>query len=362
MNKKPLKLAKLILEDGTEFTGSSFGYEGSTAGEVVFNTGMVGYPETLTDPSYCGQILTLTYPLIGNYGVPADTKENGLKKYFESEKIQIQALVVNEYCDSPSHHQNKKTLAAWLKEYKIPAIQGVDTRALTKKLRSHGVMLGKIIIKENLKDFVDPNENNLIAEVSRKKVATFGKGKYKVIAVDSGIKNNIIRSLAKRDVTIKRVPWDYDFTNEKFHGLFLSNGPGDPVMAAETIANIRKNLKKNIPIFGICMGLQLLALAAGAKTYKMKFGHRSQNQPCLQLGTKKCYITSQNHGYAVRPQTLPKDWKIWFENANDHTIEGIKHKTKPFMAVQFHPEATPGPTDTAFLFDEFIKLMKKRWK
>lgn len=359
MTSNTLKHAKLILEDGTEYAGRSFGYPKSTSGEVVFNTGMVGYVESLTDPSYSGQILTLTYPLIGNYGVPSARNENEFKKYFESDKIQAQGLVVSEYCPQYSHWQAKKSLGDWLKEHKIPAIHGIDTRELAKKLRAKGVMLGKIIIDKPIKGFADPNKTNLVQKVSCKKTTTYGRGLNTVLAVDCGMKNNILRSFLTRNIKVKRVPWDYDFTQEKLQGLFISNGPGDPMMCKKTIHHIRQVMKRGVPIFGICLGSQLLALAAGAKTYKLKYGHRSQNQPCLEIGTKRCYITSQNHGYAVSEKSLPKDWQSWFVNANDNTNEGIRHKSKPWLAVQFHPEASPGPTDTGFLFDEFVGLIKK---
>lgn len=350
---------QLILEDGTSLEGFGFGAKKSCSGEVVFNTGMVGYPESLTDPSYCGQILVLTYPLIGNYGVPPETKKNKMLEFFESEKIQILGLIVSEISKKYSHWHAKISLDQWLKKYKIPAIEGVDTRALTKKLRTKGVMLGKIIQEKNNLDFYDPNQETLAAQVSTKKVIIYKGGRTKVVLIDCGVKNNIIRSFLRRNITVIRVPWDYDFAKIKFHGLFISNGPGDPKKCGPTIENIKKTLAKNIPTFGICFGNQLLALAAGGDTYKLKFGHRSQNQPCVESGTKRCYITSQNHGYAVNAKKLPKGWKEWFYNANDKTNEGIKHKSKPFMSVQFHPEATPGPVDTDFLFDKFVKMIKK---
>ncbi|MDO8741333.1 MAG: glutamine-hydrolyzing carbamoyl-phosphate synthase small subunit [Candidatus Woesearchaeota archaeon] len=349
---------KLVLEDGSVFCGSSFGSEKSAAGEVVFNTGMVGYPETLTDPSYRGQILVLTYPLIGNYGVPGNETEDNLLKYFESGKIQISGLIVSNYSENYSHWNAKKSLSDWLKENNIPAIQGIDTRELTKKLREKGTMLGKIIYGNNDIELEDPNKRNLVAEVSIKEPITYEKGKTKVVVIDCGIKNNIIRSLLKRNITVIRVPWDYDFLKLEFDALLISNGPGNPKMAKETIANVKKALESNIPTFGICLGNQILALAAGGDTYKLKYGHRSQNQPCLEIGTKRCFITSQNHGYAVDIKTLPNEWKPWFVNVNDNTNEGIKHSAKPFMSIQFHPEAAPGPVDTGFLFDKFLEMLK----
>lgn len=352
-------LIQLVFEDGTSFCGTSFGAEKSVAGEVVFNTGMVGYPESLTDPSYRGQILVLTYPLIGNYGVPSEKEKDalGLLKNFESNNIHIRGLIVASYSEQYSHWQAEESLSSWLKRKGIPAITGIDTRALTKKLRVNGSMLGKIEYANESIPFDDPNEQNLVAEVSRKEPEVFGNGSIKIIAVDCGIKNNIIRFFMneiKADITLKVVPWDYDYTNEEYDGLFISNGPGNPEMASKTIEYLRVAIKRDTPIFGICLGNQLLALAAGAKTYKMKFGNRGMNQPCVDLRTTKCYITPQNHGFAVDDESLPKDWEPFFRNANDNSNEGIIHSYKPFFSVQFHPEAMGGPHDTSFLFDLFM--------
>ena len=343
---------RLILEDGTKFEGESFGAKKDIAGEVVFNTGMVGYPEAFTDPSYAGQILVCTYPLIGNYGVPD-------RKLFESEKMQIAGLVVSEYSETYSHHGAKQSLAEWLKKSGVPAISGVDTRALTKKLREHGVMLGQLV-NGKLGKFTDPNKDNLVAKVSPKKKQVYGKGKIKIIAIDCGMKENIVRSLSRAETTVIRVPWNYDFTREKYDALFISNGPGDPTMCGSTIEHIRDAMRKQKPILGICLGNQLLALAAGAKTYKLKYGHRSQNQPCIDQETGRCYITSQNHGFAVDGKSLPPQWNEWFVNANDDSNEGIAHKSEMWRSVQFHPEAAPGPTDTHWIFDRFIEDLKKR--
>lgn len=352
--------AKLVLQDGSVFSGYSFGAETSSAGEVVFNTGMVGYPESLTDPSYKGQILALTYPLIGNYGIPGNEKEHGLLKNFESDRIQVSGLVISDYSDEYSHWNAKKSLGEWLKEHNIPGICGIDTRELTKKLRVHGVMLGKIIYEDKNVDFFDPNAINIAAEVSCKKPVKYGKGKTRILVVDTGCKYNIIRQFIMRGVEVLRVPWNYNYLNDKFDGLFISNGPGDPKQCKETIEILRMALEKEIPAFGICLGSQLMALASGGDTYKLKFGHRSQNQPCIEVGTKRCYITTQNHGFAVNMKTMPKGWVEWFKNLNDGTNEGIRHKTKPFMAVQFHPENYPGPKDTEFLFDRFIEMVKRK--
>ena len=346
--------AKLILEDGTILFGSSFGAAESTVGEVVFNTGMVGYPETLTDPSYTGQILVLTYPLVGNYGVSASQLQDNLQRYFESEKIHLRGLVISELSKSYSHWNAAQSLDAWLQEQKIPGLYGVDTRMLTQKLRSRGSMLGKLIVQEEYLEFHDPNSDNLVAKASRKTPQTYGSGSNRVLLIDCGCKNNIIRSLVSRGLEVRAVPWNWPAEKEEFDAVLISNGPGDPVQALKTVETVRKLFEIGKPILGICIGNHILALAAGARTYKLKYGHRSQNQPCVQVGSKRCFITSQNHGYAVDENTLPQDWLPWFFNANDGTNEGIRHASKPFMSVQFHPEATPGPVETQFIFDDFI--------
>ncbi len=349
-----VKQAKLTLEDGSVFIGKSFGSENAVAGEVVFYTAMTGYPESLTDPSYTGQILVSTYPMIGNYGVPFDQKENGIHKYYESHKLHITGLIISDYSFEFSHWNAQKSLSDWLKEYNVPGIFDIDTRALTKILREKGSMLGKIEFEEEI-DFYDPNKENLVAVASCKEREVYGTGKHRVVLVDCGVKNNIIRCLLNRNATVIRVPWDFDFTQEEFDGIFISNGPGDPAMCDATVEHIKTVIGVEKPIMGICLGNQLLARAAGASTYKLKYGHRSHNQPVLLEGTNKCYITSQNHGFAVETETLPEGWEPLFTNVNDNTNEGIKHKTKPFFSTQFHPEASSGPTDTEFLFDEFIK-------
>lgn len=338
---------KLFLEDGSEFEGKSFGAKEKSFGEVVFSTGMTGYVESLTDPSFAGQILVCTYPLVGNYGVPLPSR-------YESERIHVSGLIVSEYARQYSHREAVQSLADWLQSQKVPALQGIDTRALTKKLRERGVMLGSMSDKEPT-DFIDPNRENLVARVSPKFVRTYGTGPLRILAVDCGMKENIIRSLARPETTIIRVPWNYDFSNETYDALVLSNGPGNPEMCDITIANIRKTMREGKPILGVCLGNQLLALAAGATTYKLKYGHRGQNQPCIDTQTGRCYITSQNHGFAIDPLSLPNNWRVWFTNANDASVEGIQHATRPWKSVQFHPEASPGPTDTAWIFDDFIR-------
>ena len=344
----------MVLEDGSSFEGRSFGFDGSLCGEVVFNTGMVGYPEAMTDPSYKGQILVLTYPLIGNYGVPDDHPQAGLSAAFESESIHIAGLVVSSYSPHYSHWNASRSLADWLKAYQVPALEGIDTRALTKRLTQKGTMPGKLLVSQEDLQFHDPNTDNLVSLVSPKRPLRHEGGKKRIVLIDCGTKHGIIRSLLDRGLTVIRVPWDYNFLLEDFDGVVISNGPGDPKMCSETVTHVRKAMERHSTIFGICLGHQILALAAGADTYKLKFGHRGQNQPCIELATKRCYITSQNHGYAVDVQTLPADWRPWFTNANDGTNEGIRHCSRPFMSVQFHPEAAPGPVDTNFLFDEFL--------
>ena len=349
--------ATLKLDNGMVFKGYSFGYAGPCDGEVVFSTSMVGYPESLTDPSYSGQILCMTYPLIGNYGVPADGDDQyGISRNFESDRIHVRGLVISDYSFCYSHWKATRSLDEWLKSQKIPGIYGIDTRELTKVLREHGSMLGIIVPDGVEKDFPieDPNLVNQVALVSCKEVIRYGSGEKKVVLVDCGVKNNILRCFIRRGVELIRVPWDYDFTGMDYDGLFISNGPGNPALCTATVGHIRKALEGDRPIFGICMGNQLLSVAGGASTYKLKYGHRSHNQPVRMAGTNKCFVTSQNHGFAVDNSTLGPDWEPLFINMNDGTNEGIRHKTKPFFSAQFHPEATSGPTDTEFLFDEFI--------
>ena len=405
------RACSLILSDGTVFRGRSFGYEKPVAGEVVFNTAMTGYPESLTDPSYAGQLMTLTYPLVGNYGVPPFTIEaNGLATFMESEKIHAEAIIVSDYSENYSHWNAVESLADWLKREQVPGITGIDTRELTKVLREHGVMMGRIVFDDNeelrmkneesgcaaaphgnssfggeadiLHSSFNYGEVNYVDRVSCKDIIVYAGGESKtfpvstpmeelnsqlsifhsqlkkVVLVDCGVKTNILRCLLKRGVEVIRVPWNYDFNGLQFDGLFISNGPGDPDTCDAAVQNIRRAMQnEKLPIFGICMGNQLLSKAGGAKIYKLKYGHRSHNQPVRMVGTNRCFITSQNHGYAVDNNTLGADWEPLFVNMNDGSNEGIRHKRNPWFSAQFHPEAASGPTDTEFLFDEFVKLL-----
>ncbi len=384
--------ARLVLEDGAVFPGESFGAAVSSAGEVVFNTAMTGYTESLTDPSYAGQILAMTWPLVGNYGVPPHLLENGIQKFFESNQIWVKGLVVSEYSQQYSHWNAVESLSQWMEREGIPGISGIDTRALTKRLRERGTMLGKIVVddpagKPQDVEFYDPGKVNLIAQCSCTEITEYKavgsrqeavvnsefstslnnssrnsqlatrNSNIRIALIDCGAKNNILRSLLRRGATVIRVPWNFDVTTIDYDGLMISNGPGDPQMAEETVENIKKAFELNKPIFGICMGNQLLARAAGATTYRMRYGHRGHNQPVILQGTHQTWITSQNHGYAVDPLRLSDDWEPSYINLNDGTCEGIAHKSKPFSSVQFHPEASGGPRDAGVLFDRFLQLV-----
>jgi len=365
--------AKLILEDGSVFDGVGFGYPSEIAGEVVFNTGMVGYTETLTDPSYRGQILCMTYPLVGNYGVPSfDVKdEYGLPKFFESNKIQIKALVIHDLSDIASHWSCTKTLDQWLYGEKIPGIYGIDTRELTKKLRVHGVMMGAVVVSESPVDDSQAKKAlanakyeglNFMPEVSTSEPQEYGdSSKDCVVVLDTGVKYSIIRNIMRTGYRVVRLPWDATYEQVMSYnpkGVVISNGPGDPKVCTSTIKTATKLIKTSTPTLGICLGNQILALAGGANTYKLKFGHRGQNKPCIDKRDSQVYVTSQNHGYGIDPKSLSKTgFKVWFENADDDTVEGIEHKSKPVIAVQFHPEASPGPYDCMFVFDRFKQII-----
>ncbi|MCI7400840.1 MAG: glutamine-hydrolyzing carbamoyl-phosphate synthase small subunit [Prevotella sp.] len=358
-----MKNVTLVLEDGTKFHGKSFGYDAPVAGEVVFNTAMMGYPESLTDPSYAGQLMTLTYPLVGNYGVPPFSVESdGIATFMESDRIYASAIIVAEYSEQYSHWNAVESLADWLKREHVPGITGIDTRQLTKVLREHGVMMGKIIFDDEPDNIPEAEYEgvNWVDRVSCKEIIRYNEGAgKKVILVDCGVKNNIIRCLVNRGVEVIRVPWNYDYTTMEFDGLFLGNGPGDPDMCEDAVNIIRKQMSQSRkPICGICMGNQLLAKAGGATIYKLKYGHRSHNQPVREVGTNRCYVTSQNHGYAVDAKTLGNDWRELFVNMNDGSNEGVCHKENPWFTSQFHPEACSGPVDTEFMFDRFIKTLE----
>lgn len=360
-----MRKVTLQLSDGTEFHGKSFGYDQPVAGEVVFNTAMMGYPESLTDPSYAGQLLTMTFPLVGNYGVPPFTfdKQTGLPDFMESDRIYASALIVSDYSEQHSHWNAVESLGEWLQREKVPGITGIDTRELTKVLREHGVMMGKILFDDEPNNVPEADYEgvNFVDRVSVKEIVRYNEGAgRKVVLVDCGVKANIIRELIQRGVEVVRVPWNYDYTDMEFDGLFLANGPGDPDMCSEAVEIIRKQMSRSRkPICGICMGNQLLSKAAGATIYKLKYGHRGHNQPVRMVGTEKCFITSQNHGYAVDARTLDKDWEELFVNMNDASNEGIRHKENPWFSSQFHPEACSGPVDTEFMFDKFVETLKQ---
>ena len=365
--------AKLMLEDGSIFDGIGFGYPSKIAGEVVFNTGMVGYTETLTDPSYRGQILCMTYPLVGNYGVPSfDVKdEYGLPKFFESDKIQVKALLIHDLSDIASHWSCTRTLDQWLYEEKIPGIYGIDTRELTKKLRVHGVMMGAVVVSKDEIDYSRLKKVlsgakyeglNFMPEVSTDKPQEYGeKDKECIVVLDTGLKYSIIRNIMRTGYRVVRLPWDVTYDEIKScnpKGVVISNGPGDPKVCTPTIKTAAKLIKESTPTLGICLGNQILALAGGADTYKLKFGHRGQNKPCVDLRSNMAYVTSQNHGYGIDPKTLAgTGFRVWFSNADDKTVEGIEHSSRPVIAVQFHPEASPGPYDCMFVFDRFKQLI-----
>ncbi len=349
----------LILEDGTRFSGESFGYPINKKGEAVFNTAMVGYPESLTDPSYMGQILVQTFPMVGNYGMPSWEKDpsTGIDLFFESGKIWVQGLIVADYGKNHNHWNAVTSLEARLKEEKVPALSGIDTRALAKHIREHGSMKATIVIDGVMDDAIDENfENrNLVAEASIREVVKYGSGKKKILFVDCGTKNNIMRQLITPDVTLIRVPWDFDLSSVEYDALFVSNGPGDPTKCGRTVEELKKAFAGNKPSFGVCMGHQLFGLAAGAKITKLQYGHHGYNQPIREVGTDRCFITSQNHCYCIDATNLSADWAEWFVNLNDGSNAGLRHKTKPFFSTQFHPECCGGPRDTLFMFDHFLQ-------
>lgn len=366
--------AKLVLEDGSVFKGIGFGFPSKIVGEVVFNTGMVGYTEALTDPSYRGQILCLTYPLVGNYGVPSYNLKDclGMPKYFEAENIQPKGLAIHELSPVASHWAAERTLDQWLYDEKIPGIHGIDTRELTKHIRVKGVMMGAMeVSKEEVSEeelFKALKENpryddiNFVKEVSTKSAQTYGSSDECIVLIDTGTKYSIIRNIMRTGYRIVRLPFTasmQEVLSYKPKGVVLSNGPGDPKHCNETVKLSHDLLDRDIPTLGICLGNQILALASGADTYKLKYGHRGQNKPCVDLRNGNAYVTSQNHGYCINPDSLKgTGFKIWFKNADDNTVEGIMHEKKPVIAVQFHPEASPGPYDCMFVFGMFDKMIR----
>ena len=371
--------ARLVLEDGSEYSGYHFGKARSQAGEVVFSTNMGGYPQFLTDPSFRGQILVSTYPLMGNGGAPVKPRTceafldaQGIPLHFESPQVQVSGFIVSETCDEPSHYSSGATLSLWLEKNNVPGIFGIDTRALALRLRDHWVMQGKILVEGSKEVTMDSGIiANPVAEVSCREAKTYlpetgGKrGKNapaKIALIDCGVKANILRCLLERNVEVICLPWNHDLKSTEYDGLLLSNGPGDPKACGKIIAAARQAFDRKKPVFGIGLGNQIMALAAGGDTYKLPYGHRGQAQPCLETGTPRCYVTSQNHGYAVRSESLPKGWEPWFINANDNTIEGIRSVRYPFSAVQFSPEGCPGPRDTEFVIDRFIQQVQEAKK
>lgn len=348
------RAASLFLENGERFRGYVPSWQNSTVfGETVFNTGMVGYVEAITDPSYAGQLLAFTYPLIGNYGVPD-------RQYWESEKAQAAGIIISQATEFYSHYQAKQSLLEWCQHHHLPIIMGVDTRALAKTLSHHGVIAAALSTEAQApQKFVDINAQHLVKQASIKEAVEYGQGDKKVIVIDCGIKNNIIRALKRFPIRIKQVPFNYDFSAEDYDAVFISNGPGDPSRCVETIAIVKKVLQGSQPVFGICLGAQLMALAIGADTYKLPFGHRAQNHPCIEVDSGRCVLTSQNHGYCIKEQSLPPEWRVSFRHLNDNTVQGIAHQQKPFFAVQFHPEAAPGPIDSDYLFDQFYRMIEE---
>ncbi|PTL88134.1 carbamoyl phosphate synthase small subunit [Candidatus Nitrosopelagicus brevis] len=374
-SKHANKFGKLILSDGTVLDGMGFGYSTTVFGEIVFNTGMVGYTEALTDPSYNGQILTLTYPLVGNYGIPDldAVDEDGISKFFESDTMQIRGLVVHELSQTASHWNLKMTLDEWMYNEKVPGISGIDTRAITKKLTTSGVMMAALVVsdeeidvekvKNELANITTYNSEKFMDIVSTKEEKIYGDENNSVVVIDTGAKNAIVRNIRELGYKAIVVPWNTPFDkimSYKPKGVVLSSGPGDPQNCPDTVDTAKKLIENNIPTLGICLGAQIIGIAGNTETYKLKYGHRGQNKPCVNLETNQVYVTSQNHGYGIKPESLEKsDFKLWFANADDDTVEGIKHKTKNCIAVQFHPEAAPGPFDCKYVFDELKKLMEK---
>lgn len=367
---KTSERATLEIQNGPIFNGKSFGAKRTASGEAVFTTSLVGYPESLSDPSYRGQILVFTQPLIGNYGVPSSERDaNGLLRYFESPSLQAAGVVVADVAEKYSHWTAVESLAEWCARENVPAISGVDTRAIVTFLRERGSSLARLTIGEEYdadqdEAFIDPEQINLVRQVSTKAPFHVGsdQSSFHVALLDCGVKENILRSLVGRGASVTVLPFDFPIHKvaQHFDGVFISNGPGDPTHCQETIFHLRKLMDSaiQIPIMGICLGHQLLALSAGAQTIKLKYGNRAHNIPTMDLTTQRCHITSQNHGYAVDVSTLPTDWKPYFTNLNDNSNEGIIHKHRPIFGTQFHPEAKGGPLDSSYLFDVYLDSVK----
>ncbi|MBT4298862.1 MAG: glutamine-hydrolyzing carbamoyl-phosphate synthase small subunit [Nitrosopumilus sp.] len=370
------KFGKLIFDDGTVINGQGFGYSTTTFGEIVFNTGMVGYTEALTDPSYNGQLLTLTYPLVGNYGVPDPLIKDadGISKFFESGKIQIRGLVVHELSLTASHWNLSMTLDEWMYNEKIPGISGIDTRELTMKLRNGGVMMAALVVsdseidveevKKQLASATHYDSEQFMDVVSTKHEKIYGDNDQSVVVIDTGAKNAILRNIREIGYKAILVPWNTSYEKIMSYnpkGVVLSSGPGDPQKCPDTITVVKKLIENNVPTLGICLGAQIIGIAGNTDTYKLKYGHRGQNKPCVNLENNQVYVTSQNHGYGITPESLEKsDFNLWFTNADDKTVEGIKHKKQNCIAVQFHPEAAPGPNDCKFIFKELQNLMESK--
>ena len=370
------KFGKLIFDDGTVLDGEGFGFSTTTFGEIVFNTGMVGYTEALTDPSYNGQLLSLTYPLVGNYGVPDPSvnDEDGISKFFESNKIQVRGLVIHELSLTASHWNLSMTLDEWMHNEKIPGISGIDTRALTMKLRNSGVMMAALVVsdseinvedvKKQLASATHYDSEQFMDVVSTKHEKIYGDQEQSVVVIDTGAKNAIIRNIREIGYKVILVPWNTSYEKIMSYnpkGVVLSSGPGDPQKCPDTIIAVKKLIENNVPTLGICLGAQIIGIAGNTETYKLKYGHRGQNKPCVNLENNQVYVTSQNHGYGITPESLEKsDFNLWFTNADDHTVEGIKHKNQNCFAVQFHPEAAPGPNDCKFIFEELKNLMESK--
>ena len=369
------KFGKLIFDDGTVLDGQGFGYSTTVFGEIVFNTGMVGYTEALTDPSYNGQILTLTYPLVGNYGVPDPSivDEDGISKFFESDKMQIRGLVVHELSSTASHWNLSMTLDEWMNDEKVPGISEIDTRELTKKLRTSGVMMAALVVsdteidvesvKKQLESAKHYDSEQFMDVVSTKEEQIYGNEEKSVVVIDTGAKNAILRNVRQLGYKAILVPWNTPYEKVMAYnpeGVVLSSGPGDPQQCPDTIDTVKKLIENNVPTLGICLGAQIIGIAGNTETYKLKYGHRGQNKPCINLENNKVYVTSQNHGYGITPESIEQsDFKLWFTNADDKTVEGIKHKKQSCIAVQFHPEAAPGPFDCKFVFEELKNLMER---